>query len=261
VTGVLLTATDISFAYGDRVALRGVSVSLAAGEVVAVVGPNGSGKSTLIRALLGLHEIKRGAIEWEGKPIRAFPRRELARRVAYLPQNPSGDPDQTVADTLRLGRAPYLRSFGIESSDDGHAVIDVAGRLQLDDVLSRPLGELSGGQRQRVFIGRCLVQEPVALLLDEPNTFLDLRHQLDLLRLLRNLARERNIGVLMASHDLNLVGTFADRMMVLDDGAVVAQGSAMDVFRDIALGRAFGVQLEVWERGAGRAPFLFPRID
>ena len=143
----LLRASNISFAYGDRPALRDVSLSLAAGELVAVIGPNGSGKSTLIRALLGQHRPN-GSIEWDGKPLRTWRRRDLARRVAYLPQAPSADLDQTVEHTLRLGRAPYWHAFGIESEHDQRVVAQVATTLELADLLYRPMAELSGGQRQ-----------------------------------------------------------------------------------------------------------------
>src|SRR5262249_29813120 len=149
-------------------------------------------------------------------------RRELARRVAYLPQSPVADAGQTVIDTLRLGRSPYWSAFGIESPRDEQVVRSVSARLGLDDLLSRPLDELSGGQRQRVFVGRCLVQEPAAMLLDEPSTFLDLRHQVELCQLLRQLAKEQSIGVLMASHDLNLAAAYANRVVVLSEGTIAA---------------------------------------
>src|SRR4051812_40618974 len=229
--GSLLVSTNLSFSYGDRPALREVSVSLDAGEVVVILGPNGSGKSTLIRTLLGHLHPKSGMIEWDSRPIQQWRRRELARRVAYLPQSPTADPDQTVHDVLRLGRAPYWQAFGIESSRDAVVASEVAAKLQLTDLLRRPIGELSGGQRQRVFIGRCLAQEPAALLLDEPNTFLDLRHQVELLRLLRSLAKDQKLGVLMASHDVNLAGAHADRLIVLQAGSIAAQGAPTDVLR------------------------------
>ena len=261
-TQLLVTADHLSFAYGDRVALRDVSVAHAAGELVTIIGPNGSGKSTLIRALLGQHDVS-GTIEWESRPIRSWRRRELARRVAYLPQSPTADPDQRVGDVLRLGRAPYWGAFGIESVEDDSIIRRASDRLGLADLLDRPMAELSGGQRQRVFVGRCLVQQPAAMLLDEPNTFLDLRHQVELLRLLRDLTRGERLGVLMASHDLNLAGAYADRVIVLSDGRVAAVGTPREVVRGEVLGPVFGVELETIERpaGAGGAPVVFPRVE
>jgi iron complex transport system ATP-binding protein len=249
----LLNASDVSFAYGDRRALCGVSVSIASNQILGVLGPNGSGKSTLIRTLLGQLVVASGSIEWDGKPIAGWSRRELAKRVAYLPQSPSADPDQTVHEVLRLGRSPYWRAFGIESARDERVVRDVAARLELTDLLGRPMAELSGGQRQRVFIGRCLVQEPAALLLDEPSTFLDLRHQVELLRSLRALARERSLGVLMASHDLNLAAMFCDRLIVLKEGAVTANGTPQDVMHPDVLARAFEVTMEIAKTESGRS--------
>ena len=185
----MLQATGLQFSYGVQPIIKGVSLTLAPGEVVALLGPNGSGKSTLIRLLLG-HLHGEGAIDWEGKAIKKWSRRDLARRIAYLPQSPLFEPDQTVEESLRLGRAPYWGAFGLEAESDVKVVQQVSATLGLDSLLERRMDELSGGQRQRVFIGRCLAQQPAALLLDEPNTFLDLKHQVDLCRLLQNLAKE-----------------------------------------------------------------------
>jgi ABC-type cobalamin/Fe3+-siderophores transport system ATPase subunit len=198
-----LIARDLSFAYGDAPVLRGVSVSLKGGEVVALLGPNGSGKSTLIRLLLG--QLGSGHdVTWDTQPLRDWRPRELARQVAYLPQAPLIDPALSVQEVLRLGGAPYWGAFGLESPRDERVVIEVAALLGLGPILGRPLDQLSGGQRQRVFVGRCLVQEARALLLDEPGTFLDLRHQVEVSQLLRRLAKETGVGVLMASHDFNV---------------------------------------------------------
>ncbi len=204
---MLLNAANLHFSYGDRPVLRGVDVRLNPGEIVALLGPNGSGKSTLIRVLLGQLSAA-GKIDWEAKPLADWRHRELARRVAYLPQQPAWEPGQRVDEALLLGRAPYLQAFGIESARDIEIARDVSRLLNLDELLPRRMEDLSGGQRQRVFLGRCLAQEPAALLLDEPNTHLDLRYQVELGRLLLQLARDRGIGVLMASHELNLAGLF-----------------------------------------------------
>jgi iron complex transport system ATP-binding protein len=241
--GPLLAISDLHFAYGDQSVLRGVTVSLSAGEVVALLGPNGSGKSTLLRVALGQLAPAGGAVRWEGRDVAHWPRRELARRVAYLPQAPTAELDHRVADVLRLGRAPYWGAFGLESPRDARVVAEVADTLQLADLLDRPMDQLSGGQRQRVFLGRCLAQEPAALLLDEPTTFLDLRHQVDLLQLLRRLAKERSVAILMASHDLNLTAALSDRAVLLDDGTVAAEGTPSDVLRPDVLSRVYGVPM------------------
>jgi iron complex transport system ATP-binding protein len=254
----LLRAYKITFAYGDAPVLRDVGVTLATGEVVALLGPNGSGKSTLIRVLLGQLSGS-GSIHWDGKAIGHWRRRELARVVAYLPQTPASEPGQTVLDALRLGRAPYWGAMGLESAEDERAILAAAQTLELNELLHRPMDELSGGQRQRVFLGRCLAQEPKAMLLDEPNTFLDLAHQVGLCRTLRDLARTRGIGVLMASHDLNLAGGFADRIILLDRGSVAASGNCDSVYRPEILQKIYGVELERIDREK-LSPVIVPRL-
>jgi iron complex transport system ATP-binding protein len=251
----LMRASAVSFAFGDAVVLREVSVELAPGEVVSLLGPNGSGKSTLIRCLLGLLPPRAGGIEWDGRPIERWPRRELARRVAYLPQTPTVEPQHTVVDVLHLGRAAYWSAFGIESTHDDAVVRDAAASLGLNDLVHRRMDELSGGQRQRVYVGRCLVQEPAAMLLDEPATFLDLRHQVELYELLRRLSRERGIGVLTASHDLNLAAGYSDRLILLNKGRIVAEGSSDDVLRAELLTQVYGVPMQRIDR-AGKTPLI-----
>jgi iron complex transport system ATP-binding protein len=253
----LLQANNIAFAYGDHSVLRDVSLKLNAGEMISLLGPNGSGKTTLIRCMLGLLQSSAGSIEWEQQPIRSWSRRALARRVAYLPQSPTFEPQQTVADVLRLGRAAYWSAFGVESERDETVVRETASELKLDELLDRQMDELSGGQRQRVFVGRCLAQEPAAMLLDEPSTFLDLRHQIELAELLRRLARQKQIAVLMASHDLNLASGFSDRLLLLHEGAIVAEGSADQVLRSELLQRVYGVPMQRIDR-EGRPPLVTP---
>ena len=254
----LLQASNISFSYGPVHALRDVSLNLSAGEVVALIGPNGSGKSTLIRAMLGSLRVSSGEIKWDDRPLRKWNRRQLARHVAYLAQTPIFEPGQTVIEALRLGRAPYWTLFGIESARDEAVVGEVAVRLSLSDILGRTMDAISGGQRQRVFVGRALVQEPKAILLDEPNTFLDLKHQVELMSLLRGLAKEQNVGVLMASHDLNLAATSADSLVLLDRGVVVADGKPEQVLDPELLTRVYGVPMERVSRGEGKSPLVVP---
>ena len=239
---MVFAASHLAVSYGQRPALADLSFTLNPGEVVGLLGPNGSGKSTLLRAMLG-QLLFGGSVQWLGKPLKQWPRRELARQVGFLAQHPAWEPGQTVGETLLLGRAPYLRSFGIESTHDMKVVADVASRLGLDELLPRPLETLSGGQRQRVFVGRCLVQQPKILLLDEPSTHLDLRHQLELGTLLRGLAHKQGLAVLMASHDLNLAGAFADRLILLGAGKLVADGSPKHVLDPTVLEPVYGVQL------------------
>jgi len=253
---MILSAHNLHFAYGDRAVLHGVDISLHRGEVVALIGPNGSGKSTLLRALLG-HVAAKGDVSWDGQPLRQLSARALAKRVAYLPQTPTYDTDHTVGDVLRLGRSPYLGAFGLESTDDAEIVESVAHRLNLNDLLHRPVDELSGGQRQRVFVGRCLVQQPQALLLDEPNTFLDLKHQAALVSLVRSLAKD-GLAVLIASHDLNLAAAVADRLVLLHNGQVAASGTVDEVLSPAILSDVFQTPLR---RIDGNRPGILPTFE
>jgi ferric hydroxamate transport system ATP-binding protein len=253
----LLEATHLHFAYGDRPVLHGISLSLKAGEVVALLGPNGAGKSTLLRVLLGQLPFM-GEILWDGQSVQSWSRRRLARRVAYLSQAPADDGEQSVAQVLRTGRAPYWGAFGLESDEDVRVVAEVAEQLLLTDLLQRPMAELSGGQRQRVFLGRCLVQRPAALLLDEPSTFLDLRHQVELSRRLRSLARDAGMAVLMASHDLNLAAAIADRLILLQDGIVAAEGDPAAVLDPAVVSRVYGIEMRRVEMAGADVPLVFP---
>ena len=256
----LLQTVNLGFTYpgGRAEALRAVSLRLFPGEIVSLIGPNGSGKSTLIKLLIGaLRGV--GEITWDDKPLEQWPRRALARHVAYLAQSPMYEPAQSVLEVLRLGRAPYWRLFGVESAHDINIVKEVAERLGLGDLLHRGMDQISGGQRQRVFLGRALVQEPRAILLDEPNTFLDLRHQVELMALLRSLAKEQNVGVLMASHDLNLAAAGADQLILLDRGVIVSDGKPEQVLDPEILARVYGVTMDRINR-EGSAPALLPRM-
>ncbi len=256
----LLEAQSVSFSYPRSLnpVLREVSLSLAAGEVVALIGPNGSGKSTLLRLPARPVALERDrAMGRPGRILVAAAGTGPLRRLS-----PAGAGSRAGAER-RGGPAPgpgaLLGAFGLETAADMAAVREVAGALALHDLLGCPVEELSGGQRQRVFVGRCLVQEPKALLLDEPTTFLDLRHQVELSQLLRKLANERRIGILMASHDLNLAAALADRLVLLDQGTVAATGPAEAVLDPAVLGRVYGVPMRRVDDGAApHKPLVFP---
>jgi iron complex transport system ATP-binding protein len=257
---MILNATNLAFAYAaGRPVLAGVSVALAPGRVTVLLGPNGSGKSTLLRVLLGHLAPTAGDVTWSDQPLRHTRPRDLARLVAYLPQSPAFGPGQTVAEVLRAGRTPYLQAFGLESARDVDVVRRTADLLHLTDLLNRPMDELSGGQRQRAFLGRALAQEPRAFLLDEPNTFLDLRHQAELWQLLRRLAQERGLAILAASHDLNLSAAYADDLMLLHEGRIVAAGTPDEVLKSEVLSEAYGIRMQRLDR-PGKTPAVFPDV-
>jgi iron complex transport system ATP-binding protein len=238
---MLIEANGLRGGYGNKEILHGIDLRLDAGRIVGLIGPNGSGKSTLLRMLAG-HLRRQGALCWLGREH--WPRQDLARTVGYLPQFPSFEDEQSVGDVLRLGRVPHLAAFGFESQADTASVRNVANLLELTGLLDRPMRELSGGQRQRVFIGRCLAQEPKILLLDEPTSALDLKHQADLTQLLRRLAEERQLGIVLACHDLNLAEDLADELLLLNEGRVAATGRADTVLVPETLTGVYGIGIE-----------------
>jgi iron complex transport system ATP-binding protein len=254
----ILKATNIAFAYARVPVLTNISLELEAGKITALIGPNGSGKSTLLRILLGDLRAS-GEILWRDKPISQWPRRELGRFIAYLPQNPRHEPGQTVLDVIRLGRAPYWGAFGLEGDSDQKIILEIADTLELKDLLDRSMDEISGGQRQRVFLGRCLAQQPAAVLLDEPHTFLDLKHQIEICQLLRRLSQTHNLSVLMASHDLNMVGAFSDEMILLHEGRMLAKGTPTQVLHPETLKAAYDVEMVLLKTPAGH-PMVFPEL-
>lgn len=238
----LVSAARVSVSYNARPVLQNASFELLAGQMLALIGPNGSGKTTLLRGLLG-HVPHTGEVQWQTRPLAEWATRDLARLVAYMPQSPQYEPGDRVIEVLRLGRWPHQGLLGMERESDEHIVRQVASELELTDILDRPIDTLSGGQRQRVFLGRCLAQSPKAILLDEPATFLDLRHQVELYRLLRRLTESHGIGVIMASHDLNLAATHADRALVLKEGCVLASGAIDEVMTEAIMSDAFDLRM------------------
>lgn len=244
----ILEASHLTFAYGKRPVLRDVSLSVRPGEVVALLGPNGCGKSTLLHILLGTLRAA-GSVRLEGKPLTEWSRRDLARRVAFLPQHPTHTPGLTVLQTIMLGRFPHLGLLSLETAHDEVVTRVSATALGLEAELDRPVELLSGGQRQRVFLARCLAQEPALLLLDEPDTFLDLRHAAAFARTLRRLSSERKLTVLFASHDLHLAAAVADRLVLMNDGQVVAEGPPRAVLTPRNIREVYGVESTMWDHG------------
>jgi iron complex transport system ATP-binding protein len=241
---MLMNASNLTVRFDGMTVVDGVSIELRAGEVVALIGPNGSGKSTLLRALLGL-EKHDGMVKWEGRP-------------AYLPQTPSMLAGVTVMETILSARPSQRGSFGLETAEDHRVLQRVSNELELNELLQRDLSQLSGGQRQRVFIARALAADPAALVLDEPATYLDLRHQVDLHRLLRQLAQSRQLGILLASHDLNLSAAHCDRMVLLSEGKVVREGAPEYVMDAQQLSEVYGVKLRRID--VAGAPMLVPEV-
>jgi iron complex transport system ATP-binding protein len=237
----LLEATGLELGYEERTVLRGVDFSLQAGEVVAIVGPNGAGKSTLLHALLGLVPRSRGIVKLGGHPLETLRRNEIARRVAFVPQDTRADFDFTVRELVAMGRTPHLGRFQPERALDTAAVDHALDMTETRAFEDRIVSELSGGEQQRVHLARAIAQTTDVLLLDEPTASLDLEHQLELLDLVRRLAKEGKAAA-VALHDLSLAARVADRIVVLAERRVVAMGKPEIVITEELLATFFHVR-------------------
>jgi iron complex transport system ATP-binding protein len=237
---------------------RHMSFELRGGDLLALVGPNGSGKSTLLRLLGGLWKISEGAVTLDGRTLESLPRRAIARRVAYTPQDTHLDFAFTVREVVMMGRHPHIGRFEIERESDRFAAHEAMLRADVAHLADRFVTELSGGERQRVLLARSLATEAPILLLDEPTASLDIAHALDVLSLCRELAEEGK-AIAMAIHDLNLAARFADRVALLDCGRLVACGVVDEVLQAESLNRVFGVSADRIYTGAGKPVFVFYR--
>ncbi len=244
-----LRLTDVTFGFGRKETavqspvLKNVSLAIGSGEVLGILGPNGSGKSTLLKILMRILEPQQGTIEWFGQPSDAFSQADIARRVAFVPQETQQAFPFTINEMVLMGRYPHHgRTWGLgwESSRDRVVAMQAMTDLDVAHLGTRLITNVSGGERQRAVIARALAQEPEVLLLDEPTAFLDLHHQLDIARIIRRLNRERGLTVILVSHDLNLASQYCDRLLLLREGEIVTVGSPEEVIAAASLEPVYG---------------------
>ena len=256
-----LDVRGLSVAYGARVALRDVSLSLPAGRLLGLVGPNGSGKTTLIHAVSGVVAPQAGEIRLDGADALRLSPRELALRAAVVPQNPQLPPAFTALELVLMGRTPHLKLLQTEGQADLRVTRQAMLATDTWELAERPLGELSGGERQRLLIARALAQETPLLLLDEPTAHLDVGHQAATLGLMARLCRSEGKAVLAAVHDLTLAAQFCYRLVMLHQGRVVAEGSPGEVLTTERLRRVYGTSLHVLSHPVTGRPVLAPDGD
>lgn len=225
----ILAAQRIGFSYGAEPTLTDVDFTLDCGAIRALLGPNGSGKTTLLKLLAGILHPARGMVSFQGTDLASMPRREIAKRIALVPQELNLHFGFTVEQMVMLGRTPHVRGLGGATKRDRAIVQEMITLTEIGALRERIVSELSGGEQQRVVIAMALAQEPQILLLDEPTVHLDINHQIEILDLLRRLNRERGLTVLATMHDLNLAGLYFDDVALLERGRVVAQGSPQAV--------------------------------
>lgn len=256
--GHRLRAEGLSVAYGRQTVLPELGLAVPDRAITAIVGPNGCGKSTLLRALARVLSPVTGAVLLDGEPIHRLPSRAVAQQVGLLPQSNVVPEQLTVAELVARGRYPHRGPFGRWTTQDQAAVEDALGATGTDELRDRLVDELSGGQRQRAWIAMVLAQETPILLLDEPTTFLDLAHRLEVLRLLHSLNAGRGVTVVMVLHDLDEASRYADHLVAMRKGQVVAQGPPREVVTPDLVQRIFGVPCMTIPDPVTGSPLIVP---
>ena len=257
-SGPAFTAEEVSTGYRRHVVSRRLSLTIERGTRTALVGPNGSGKSTTLKTLARLIAPLSGAVYLDGQDINRLPTRRVARRMAILPQVHEVPAELTVMELVEQGRFPHVGVLGMLRRRDDEAIRDAIRMTRLGEFVHRPIDTLSGGERQRAWMALALSQRTEILLLDEPTTFLDVGHQLDLLELVSGLNRDRGVTVVMVLHDLNHAARFSDRMVALSGGEVVADGAPAEVLTPRLLRECFGVEASVITDPKTRSPMCIP---
>jgi iron complex transport system ATP-binding protein len=240
---VKITIKDLSFSYGSRKILEDLNVAVGDSEVLSLVGPNGSGKTTLIKCIDRILKPKGSILLNGGRDLQSLSRQEVAKYIGYVPQSATGVLTTTVFDTILMGRKPHM-GWRV-ADDDIDKVVDVMKLLHIEEFALKDFSELSGGQKQRVLIARALCQEPEVLLLDEPTSSLDLKHQLESLETIRSLVKRTKISAVMAIHDLNLAARYSDTLVMLKDGMVYSAGDPGELLTEENIRTIYGVEAVV----------------
>lgn len=257
-TPARLRADGIAFSYGEAPVIEAVSLEVPDRSFTVLLGPNGCGKSTLLKTLAGMLPLSHGTITLDGRPIGALSVKEIARRVAVLPQGPASPEGLTVRGLVEQGRYPHRSLFGRWSNADAAACASALELTALADLADRRLDTLSGGQRQRAFIAMTLAQETDILLLDEPTTFLDLSHQIEVLDLVLGLVRARGKTVVAVLHDLNQAARYADRLVLMKGGSIACEGTPDAVLTEARVQDVFGVACRIIADPVSGAPLCIP---
>ncbi|HKP53538.1 MAG TPA: ABC transporter ATP-binding protein [Chloroflexia bacterium] len=256
--GHALKGEELRIGYGERTVVERLSVTVRHGEITALVGPNGSGKSTLLKALARLLKPRSGVVYLDGKAIFQMPTAEVAREIAILPQGPTGPAGLTVGDLVEQGRYPHAGPLRMLRHQDHEAIREALRLTGMEEFINRALESLSGGERQRAWIALALAQATPVLLLDEPTTFLDIRHQLEVLELVKRLNTEREMTIILVLHDLNQAARYADRMIALNEGSIVADGPPNKVMTPELLLEVFGVHAHIIQDPERGTPVCLP---
>ncbi len=247
---------DVSFAYTDGLVLRNIDISVPAGEMVGLLGPNGSGKTTLIKLASGILRPNRGEILLDGTSLRSMRRKNIARSVAVVPQQFDTPFAFTTTDVVMLGRFPFIKTLSTESMEDKKIVSETMDLVQLGQFRERRFDELSGGERQKVILAMALAQQPKLLLLDEPTLHLDISHQIEILELVRHRNITQKLTVVATMHDLNLAALYFDRLIMLKEGRIVADGKPSQVLTEVTISEVFATTVKVEVHPSTGAPHI-----
>jgi len=253
-----LETKSLSLSYDGAPVIEGLDLAIPHGETTVIVGANACGKSTLLRGIARLLRPDAGVVELDGRDIRSLPTREVARVIGILPQSPVAPEGITVSDLVGRGRYPHQGWFRQWSTEDDRIVREALTMTSILHLAGRRVEQLSGGQRQRVWIAMALAQNPDILLLDEPTTFLDVAHQLEVLDLVLQLNREHGTTVAMVLHDLNLAARYADNLVLMREGAVIATGEPAEVITIENLKEAFGLDARIVADPVAGSPMVVP---
>ncbi|WP_442792009.1 ABC transporter ATP-binding protein [Micromonospora sp. NBC_01796] len=253
-----LRATGLRLGYDKMIVVDDLEVAIPPGRITVIVGANACGKSTLLQALARLLPPRAGAVELDGRSIQSMPTRQVARRIGILPQSPVAPAGLTVIDLVTRGRAPHQTWWRQWSTTDERAVHDALTATDMLDLAHRPVDELSGGQRQRAWIAMSIAQGTPVLLLDEPTTFLDLAHQIDVLDLVVDLNRQENRTIVMVLHDLNQASRYADHLIAMKAGRIVAQGAPAEVITTELVEQVFDLDCRITVDPVTGTPMIIP---
>lgn len=249
-----ITVQNLSYSFDSRTVLDDLSFEVESGQYFIIIGPNGSGKTTLLKLLAGLLTLKNGQINIQAKGIQTYTPKELARSVAYVPQNVPVEFPFTVTQVVLMGRAPHLGLMGFEGESDLHLAHEAMRITDVEHLADRRIDQLSGGERQRVFIARAICQQPQIMLLDEPTAALDLSHQVRLMDLMEQLKTQQGATIVMVSHDLNMAAMYADQLLLLSQGQIVISGPPDRVIDYQLLEQVYGCTLVVDQSPLGKYP-------
>lgn len=255
---IRLTTTALNIAYEKRMIVENLNIAIPQGKVTALVGANGSGKSTILKTLARLMTPSSGSVLLDGKSIHKQSTKEVAKQLAILPQNPTAPDGLTVSELVSYGRFPYQKGFGSMSAEDRRVVSWALEATGMTEFTDRPVDQLSGGQRQRAWIAMTLTQGTDIIFLDEPTTFLDMAHQLEVLQLLQTLNEKEGRTIVMVVHDLNHASRYADHMIAIKKGRVVGEGSPTEVMTPHILREVFGIEADVVPDPRTGVPLCLP---